>query len=202
MWPERPTCHDDDYRLQPPFGMYGQPKWAGPFAESARAKPGHVTYQPYRDCSFCGSIHAEDLLTALKGGAIMRGSDWKYGWPHKFYVERIPHDNPTIEVWTGGASGPLYRCRSCQFCVPKSGDRLTLCTCGKREYEIYDHYRDDTFDQVGPFVHGKFYSQHLNDLSDETFGMVSIVLLAATGIKFTREDGKLMYSAPHRGYQR
>lgn len=41
----------------------------------------------WRHCSHCGSIHPEDLMLVLKSGAKLRGSDWKYGWPHKFYIE-------------------------------------------------------------------------------------------------------------------
>lgn len=42
---------------------------------------------PLATCSFCGSISpetAEQLLNAEFPHAS--GSDWKYGWPHKFYV--------------------------------------------------------------------------------------------------------------------
>lgn len=38
-------------------------------------------------CSFCGSLtvaEATRLLTTL--GTHYSGSDWKYGWPHKFYI--------------------------------------------------------------------------------------------------------------------
>lgn len=50
--------------------------------------------RPYRACSYCGSIHPEDLMAALAAGAKLRGADWKYGWPHKFYVSEIP--NPLV----------------------------------------------------------------------------------------------------------
>lgn len=41
----------------------------------------------FRHCKYCGSIHPEDLYNLLiEGKVTLGGSDWKYGWPHKFYV--------------------------------------------------------------------------------------------------------------------
>ena len=40
-----------------------------------------------RHCSYCGSFHPDDLANALQANtARLGGSDWKYGYPHKFYV--------------------------------------------------------------------------------------------------------------------
>lgn len=51
----------------------------------------------YRHCSFCGSLHPEDLAKLLnEGKAELHGSDWKYGWPHKFYVDIV--DSETGET--------------------------------------------------------------------------------------------------------
>lgn len=39
-------------------------------------------------CSYCGSISVEKAIEVLKTtGAHYSGADWKYGWPHKFYLE-------------------------------------------------------------------------------------------------------------------
>lgn len=69
-WPEAPTCH----KVAPVFRI-APIVWTP--ADEGRA---------YRHCSYCGSIHPEDLLRLLAGGARLGGSDWKYGWPHKFYL--------------------------------------------------------------------------------------------------------------------
>jgi hypothetical protein len=69
-WPERPTCHDGDQHAQ----RFGQPNWQGGIAP------------PPRSCSYCGSIHPEDLLAYLATGGTLGGADWKYDWPHKFYL--------------------------------------------------------------------------------------------------------------------
>ena len=38
-------------------------------------------------CSFCGSIHPQEAIELLKTpDTYFSGSDWKYGWPHKFYI--------------------------------------------------------------------------------------------------------------------
>ena len=36
---------------------------------------------PYRTCSYCGSIHPDDITD----GCDLHLSDMKYGWPHKAY---------------------------------------------------------------------------------------------------------------------
>lgn len=71
IFPERPTCHDND--LSPVFKTMA-PEW--------RTREGG----PHRRCSYCGSLHPEDLMKVLGEGARLGGADWKYGWPHKFYV--------------------------------------------------------------------------------------------------------------------
>lgn len=42
---------------------------------------------PQRTCSFCGSLPPEETEQLLRRPSVTAsGSDWKYGWPHKFYV--------------------------------------------------------------------------------------------------------------------
>lgn len=39
-------------------------------------------------CNYCGSITPEYALRLLQiTGQRYSGSDWKYGWPHKFYLD-------------------------------------------------------------------------------------------------------------------
>lgn len=58
--------------------------WAQRFAPQTWREPSHG--RSYRTCSYCGCIHPEDLIAYVKGGGTLGGSDWKYGWPHKFYL--------------------------------------------------------------------------------------------------------------------
>lgn len=42
-------------------------------------------------CSWCGSMHPSDLAAALRAGeASGHWADFKYGWPHKWYVDGVP----------------------------------------------------------------------------------------------------------------
>lgn len=67
-WPDAPTCHGE---------IDGH-------AVTWIEREGH------RLCSYCGSLHPSELVSALAAGGKLGGSDWKYGSPHKFYV-RIPN---------------------------------------------------------------------------------------------------------------
>lgn len=42
--------------------------------------------RPFRTCSYCGSIHPQDLLEMLQAGDTLELADLKHGWPHKFYT--------------------------------------------------------------------------------------------------------------------
>lgn len=67
-------------------------------------RPDGYPGQNYRTCSYCGCIHPKDLLEALKAGATLGGSDWKYGWPHKYYVYNIPNPNEDMECKRGSST--------------------------------------------------------------------------------------------------
>ncbi len=45
--------------------------------------------RPFRTCSYCGSIHPEDLLDLLSMGDTLSKADEKHGWPHKFYTSEF-----------------------------------------------------------------------------------------------------------------
>lgn len=50
-------------------------------------------------CSWCGSMSVEQAIRLLTTpGTRYSGSDWKYGWPHKFYIHR--------EGWKNSDDGP------------------------------------------------------------------------------------------------
>jgi hypothetical protein len=64
-------CHGET----PSVFKYGQPTWSEPREGT-----------DFRTCSYCGCIHPDDLIRVVAEGKVMGGSDWKYGWPHKFYI--------------------------------------------------------------------------------------------------------------------
>ena len=81
---------------------------------------GHdATWRPAADrccwqsCSYCGSMHPDFVLEALKDGAKLHGADWKYGWPHKFYII-VPNPQPDKifdlgSKWEGGQKVETYK---------------------------------------------------------------------------------------------
>lgn len=71
-WPEQPTCHPEEVR--PVFTIN-----RGPITWMKRE-------DGFRHCSYCGSLHPEDFLRLMDHGVKVGGADWKYGWPHKFYI--------------------------------------------------------------------------------------------------------------------
>lgn len=70
-WPEVPTCHRDAIDRS----IFKVPVTAWQLRDDG-----------LRHCNYCGSLHPEDFLRLMDHGVHVGGSDWKYGWPHKFYV--------------------------------------------------------------------------------------------------------------------
>lgn len=90
QWPERPTCHQR--AANSPF--FGVPiVWHEP-EDSPNGRP-------FRSCSYCGSIHPEDLVKFLEAGGEPHQADWKFGYPHKFYIEKVPNPRAGEECEMG-----------------------------------------------------------------------------------------------------
>jgi hypothetical protein len=149
-WPERHTCHAREARLS-------KGEW--------RERDGQ------RVCDYCGSLHPADLLSLLKQGATLGGSDWKYGWPHKFYVTAPnPQADETVQVGSSFSAG------------------VETPIMGKR-----------------PTLHFKWYNDHLRDdgYGPEARERLIAALAKHSHIEFSFDaEGRLMYRAPHFGYQR
>lgn len=118
----------------------------------------------YRTCSYCGSIHPEDLLTCLESNPDVKleTADWKYGWPHKWYMHRVPNHQAGKVVELGG------------------------------KWE--DNHYTPHLGQAPAFCQVKFYSVHMLDLADGVFDKVANVIAERGGIKFlmaTNDAGEL-----------
>lgn len=168
QWPERPTCHDDDWQAK---RLRHRSEW--------RQRPANERWPqgiPYRTCSYCGSIHPEDLLAALDAGAELHGSDWKYGWPHKFYVENIPNPHRDEPAEVGKKS-----------CPGEDGEPV----------------HESIYGAQGNF-NSKWYNVHLLDQGYDEAAITALMkrLSEVSGIEWKISDGKLSYRAPHFGYQR
>jgi hypothetical protein len=158
-------------------------------------------------CNYCGSISVSAAITFLKQpGTSFSGSDWKYGFPHKFYIEPV---NPRADelVPIGFKSGPEISARNGSgpndkwVCRAHHND---TCPCPRdsqtgfwQEVE-YGHHKS---------LYLKFYTNHLKDATPEEFAEFSTLSEKIFGIKWElKEDGKIFYSCPKTssfyGYQR
>jgi hypothetical protein len=114
-------------------------------------------YDDFEHCQYDGSITVADAIQLLKTpGTHFSGSDWKYGWPHKFYID-APNPKADEIVEVGGESGPHVD-------GTHPDDRWTCfahrhdCTCPRERPTGYWHrVRFGT----KPQVHLKFYATHL-----------------------------------------
>lgn len=178
-WPEHPICHGEN----PRFGN-GAITWREP-----RLRTGHDDpySQTYRTCSYCGSIHPQDLLRVIAEGAKIGGSDWKYGWPHKFYIMDIPNPAKGQPVKQYGYGGSLESWR-------ESYPNAAVVEGEDRKFYLYDYPAPGT-------MQAKWYNKHLHDLDAQAFAVISGLLRKHTHIEFRIEEGKIRYSAPYVGYQ-
>lgn len=185
VWPEKPKCHG----ISPVFA-FGETVWRDPVdREDGPYK------EAFRTCSYCGSIHPEDLVRVAAAGATIGGSDWKYGWPHKFYVDNIPNPVAGQMRRNGGVSVGKYR-------LPTLED-------AQKEYPGYSNWRESKHDgweadSIAPApakMQTKWYNEHMLDLGEEAFQLVASVILEKARIAFELKDGKLTYRAPYVGFQ-
>lgn len=149
----------------------------------------------FQRCNFCGSIKPEDLAAEKNWKA--EWADWKYGWPHKFYVD-IPNRNPD-ELFAIGSTtgGPVDRPIGPGYIA--WGD----LTDEQRAIYVRDHH-EITNDWPAPrgvmfgkrpFHHAKFYTIHLKDpdISQKVRGIIE----RKCGLSFEFKDGKVQWRPFH-----
>jgi len=170
VFPERPTCHGSDWQAQRIGSNRDVFVWRPPMR---RGNEGLI--DAGRTCGYCGSLHPEDLLRVLADEKTeIGGADWKYGWPHKFYIN-VPNPEADLVVKIGGS----YR------------DGIETPIMGKREFlhhKFYnEHLKDDGFDD-----------QALNAV------LAVLHLRGGVRFQVDMKDGEkiLRYAAPYHGYQR
>lgn len=186
-WPESPT--HTEYQAE----TFGTPKWL-----PARIDNDGPYGYTFRTCSYCGCIHPEDLVNAIAAGATLGGSDWKFGYPHKFYVQGIP--NPKA-----GQDYPIYT----------TTGRLTESMRAEGGWEEFqDGFERSTgaptmrwrklhqIMKCSPDAPAKFYSDHLRELSAEAFAVIAPLIERHAKIRFEQHENGLKYHAPYHGYQK
>jgi hypothetical protein len=156
--------------------------------EAARwhwAEPRH--HEHFRRCSYCGCVHPDDLAAEPVWRA--EWADWKYGWPHKFYVH-MPNREPDRLFYTGSVSrwSEEYRARG-YIPTEELTDEQRAILRGDISHDPEPDQgwmlgtRDNHF--------GKFYTAHLADpaISDET----KDVIQRRSGLRLTFAGGRVFW---------
>lgn len=149
----------------------------------------------WRTCSYCGSIHPEDLAVEIQGENPPRPewSDFKYGWPHKVYVRGIAlRDTDMLRVFSFGNHASKREHPLPEGAVLTSdltrAQRKIVKACG------YDPKADDSYYTFGAMGDGwaKHYSAHLADpaVSADAVDAIS----AWQGLRLIFEDGRVQWS--------
>lgn len=157
--------------------------------------------QHYRTCSYCGSIHPDDLAAEPDWRA--EWADAKYGWPHKFYVgipNRTPEQKFIVAAHSVAREGPYAPGGERYEDVRERYPQQPWI----RPSEIPDDVNtegwqglDDRYDyvQIGtrPVHRAKFYTTHLADsaLGDEVRDRIQ----AVSGLRFRFENGRVGWEA-------
>lgn len=175
------TCHGDV--SQGGIFNFDQPGWRDP-------QPNEEPYgYPFRTCGYCGSIHPEDLLGFLGQGAQLESSDWKYGWPHKFYVRGIANPMAGKIVEVGSQQGG-----DINEATPGSKWKST-CPHKDCQERTRDHgyWYVPNMSSAPAHTHAKFYNVHLKDCSQDMFDKLATIFVHHTGIYFQRDGDAVKY---------
>lgn len=153
------------------------------------AKPPNIEAEEYtghlRGCKFCGSMHPEDLAAAIRAGATVEWADFKYGWPHKVYVYKVPnpHAGMVESRSMSSSEAPGYE----RVAHPRFNERT-----GERVEDLVRWVQKGV---AGPTTDGKFYTVHLQDATPEDREVIE----RAMGLRFTfdgRGVGWVPFDAP------
>ena len=157
----------------------------------------------FRRCSYCGSIHPDDLAAEPSWRASW--ADRKYGWPHKFYVD-IPNRDPDRLFYVGGlsqaVSGPYAPGGECY--TPPGPELVAMADLTPEQRAICERdgaLRPDDEDTGRRYFQfgtrkshfGKFYTIHLADPAIRPEIKTSIERLS--GLHFIFAGGKVSWQA-------
>lgn len=153
---------------------------------------------PFETCSYCGSMAPAALAAAITAGASVSWSDFKYGWPHKIYVDKIPN------AFAGAARVTMWTSRD----VDKPMSEAEMAKYGYNGVEHHTEIRQRWVDgfmtenskkeqlrykrtePAGESAHGKFYTVHLQDGTPAEREIIQ----KAMGIDFTfSENGTVKW---------
>lgn len=163
------------------FQEDGSYAWHAPKSpEEDDCRSGMRSAREWWTCGYCGSMHPQELAAALRAGATVHWADFKYGWPHKAYVERAPNRY----MGHGEIRSGVTYCSS-----PPQGE----IDAGK--WERYQNGFSQTTGEptfsyrtplpvptlAGEFARGKFYTLHLQEATESDRDVIG----RAMGLHFT-----------------
>lgn len=158
---------------------YGQTSWPDglvPWNDSVTPFLGipNRTIGRLRGCGYCGSMHPVDLAAAIREGAEVHWADWKYGWPHKLYIDGIPNPHAGMLESRGSCTNP-------------SQAEIDAGKWVRMNTGSYDQNTGKAiwgwFSAGAPAAdktHGKFYTLHLQDATPEDRAVIE----ARIGLSF------------------
>jgi hypothetical protein len=140
--------------------------------------------RPFYGCQYCGSMHPQELAAAIRAGARIHWSDFKYGWPHKVYVDNAPNRYEGDPELCGGVS----------FCGRPKQEEIDAGKWVRYQDGFSRSTGEPTYSYHSPLppptpasatAHGKFYSVHLKDATPEDREVIE----RAMGKSFEFKDG-------------
>jgi hypothetical protein len=142
----------------------------------------------FRRCSFCGSIHPDDLVAEPLWAP--EWADMKYGFPHKFYIH-IPNRDPDRLCVVSGRSRfdeAVDRPRGYVPVGELTDEQRSICERERWSIEPGHAVRFGT----RPQHFGKFYTVHLADpaISDD----VKEQVMAGSGLRLIFMDGRVTWA--------
>jgi hypothetical protein len=159
-----------------------------------RAYDGGPYRHDFEQCNYCGSMHPHALLEALRAGAVLDMADWKYGWPHKFYVEGIPNPVAGELCRSTSTMGTVRNGKSMDFA--DNGELIERdATPEELSTGRYQSYRKN--EKAPAQLHAKFYSEHMVDAGDD-FNELALRIAALTGVTFQLRDERLFWQCARR----
>ena len=155
----------DDFARR--FHEDGSSPWSAPRSpEEDKSWGGMRSAREWWSCEYCGSMHPRELAAALRLGASVHWADFKYGWPHKLYVEHAPN---RYEGHGEIRSGVTY-------CARPPKDEIEAGKWERYQSGFDQNTGEPTFSYRTPLppptpsaatTWGKFYTLHLQDASPE-----------------------------------
>lgn len=157
-------AHDRDPYAERFYPGDKRPRW------NKRQAEGYGLGDGMRGCSYCGSMHPQDLYDLKDLSTLsLSWADFKYGYPHKLYVNGIPNPMAGQEVASGSRSwtDPITR----------------------------EHKSEPIVSPASEFLTHKFYTLHFFDIEEEVelFAYLAGMIQMRTGILVFKGDKGLMF---------